>query len=82
MTATLDILQDIAIGKGPGQAIVALGYAGWAAGQLESELQVNGWLICDSDDGLLFGDRNDDKWDQALAKIGVNPAMLGAGGHA
>ena len=82
MTATLDILHDIAMGKGPGQVILALGYAGWAAGQLESELQVNGWLICDADDELLFGDKNDDKWDQALAKIGVNPAMLGAGGHA
>jgi len=82
MTATLDILNDIAMGKGPGRAIVTLGYAGWAAGQLESELQVNGWLICDADDDLLFGDKNDDKWDQALAKIGVNPAMLGPGGHA
>ena len=82
MTATLDILHDIAKGTGPGRAIVALGYAGWAPGQLESELQVNGWLICDSDDDLVFGDDNDDKWDQAMAKLGIDPALLGAGGHA
>ena len=82
MTATLDILHAIAMGKGPGRAIVALGYSGWAPGQLESELQVNGWLICGPDENLLYGDDNDDKWDQAMAKLGIDPAMLGAGGLA
>lgn len=82
MTATLDILQAIALGKGPDQAIVTLGYAGWAPGQLEGELQSNGWLLCDADEDLLFGEEQDEKWDKALAKIGVDPALLGAGGHA
>jgi len=82
MTATVDILQALAIGQGPGQAIVTLGYAGWAPGQLESEIQRNGWLLCAPDSELLFGEDNNAKWDRALAKIGVDPALLGAGGHA
>lgn len=82
MTATIDVLQAMAMGRGPAQAIVALGYAGWAAGQLEGELQMNGWLLCAPDEELLFGDRDDAKWDKALAKIGVDPRLLSAGGHA
>ena len=82
MTASMDILQAIAGGQGPERAIVALGYSGWAAGQLEQELQGNGWLLCDPDDDLLFGSNQHEKWDKALAKIGVDPALLGAGGHA
>lgn len=82
MTATLDILHAIAKGVGPDRAIVALGYAGWAPGQLESELQVNGWLTCDPDGEMLFGDENETKWERALAKLGIDPTMLSAGGHA
>ncbi|MEM7211053.1 MAG: YqgE/AlgH family protein [Pseudomonadota bacterium] len=82
MTATIEILQDIAMGRGPDQTMLALGYAGWSAGQLESELQQNGWLLCDPDLSLLFGEDHDEKWDRALAKLGINPAMLGSGGHA
>lgn len=82
MTATLDVLQAMATGRGPGRAIVALGYAGWAPGQLESELQMNGWLLCDPDEELLFGDDDERKWDRALRKIGVDPSLLGPGGHA
>lgn len=82
MTATIDILHAIAMGKGPHRAIVALGYSGWAPGQLESELQVNGWLIVGADEEILFGDDNGEKWDQAMAKLGIDPALLGAGGHA
>src|SRR5699024_428144 len=82
MTATLDVLQAMALGRGPDRAIVALGYAGWDAGQLEGELQMNGWLLCDRDDELLFGDADDAKWEGALRKIGIDPLLLGAGGHA
>ena len=82
MTGTLDILHDIAKGIGPEKTMLALGYAGWAPGQLESELQYNGWLTCDPDGDLLFGETLIAKWDQALAKLGIDPALLGAGGHA
>lgn len=82
LTATLEVLQDIAMGRGPERTMLALGYAGWAAGQLESELQMNGWLLCEPDLGLLFGEDNDTKWDRAMAKLGINPALLSSGGHA
>ena len=80
MTATLDILQAMAMNRGPEKSIVALGYAGWAPGQLEAELQENGWLACPADAELLFGDDEDKKWDKALAKLGVHPAMLSSTG--
>ena len=80
MTATLEILHAMATNRGPDQAIVALGYAGWAPGQLEAELQANGWLACPADAELLFGDDSDKKWDKALAKLGVHPAMLSSQG--
>lgn len=80
MTATLDILHDMAGNRGPDRAIVALGYAGWAPGQLEAELQANGWLACPADQDLLFSPDADTKWDKALAKLGVHPAMLSATG--
>jgi len=80
MTATLEILHAMATNKGPNKAIVALGYAGWAPGQLEAELQANGWLACPADPELLFGNDSDKKWDKALAKIGVHPAMLSSQG--
>ncbi len=83
MTATIDILHAMAESRGPSRAIVALGYAGWAPGQLEAEMRANGWLACPPDEELLFGDDEDGKWDQALAKIGVSPGMLSSlGGHA
>ena len=82
MTATLDVLQALGMGTGPDRAIVALGYSGWAPGQLESELQRNGWLLCDPDEKLLFGTDDEAKWDLALAKLGIDPTLLGAGGHA
>ncbi|MHA1528828.1 MAG: YqgE/AlgH family protein [Alphaproteobacteria bacterium] len=83
MTATLDILHAMAVDRGPDRAIIALGYAGWAPGQLEAELQANGWLACPADEGLLFGTDEGTKWDQALAKLGVHPAMLSpTGGRA
>jgi putative transcriptional regulator len=83
LTATLDILKAIARGSGPASAVLALGYAGWAAGQLESEIQENGWLHCPADAELIFGTDVESKYDRALQKIGINPAMLSTdAGHA
>jgi putative transcriptional regulator len=83
LTATLDILKAIARGKGPQSAILALGYAGWAPGQLESEINNNGWLHCASDTDLLFGSDIADKYERALRKIGIMPGHLSSDvGHA
>jgi putative transcriptional regulator len=83
LTATVDILKAIAKGSGPKHAILALGYAGWAPGQLENEIQGNGWLHCDADADLVFGDDVDEKYSRALRKIGVDPGMLSnEAGHA
>ena len=83
LTATVDILKAIANGKGPRRAILALGYAGWGPGQLETEIQDNGWLHCDADPDLIFGDDIDDKYARALAKIGIDVGMLSNdAGHA
>jgi putative transcriptional regulator len=83
LTATLDILKAIARGGGPESAVLALGYAGWSAGQLESEIQENGWLHCAADPDLIFGTDMDTKYDRALRKIGVQPGLLSSqAGHA
>ena len=83
LTATLDILKAIARGKGPESAVLALGYAGWAAGQLENEIQENGWLHCAADPELIFGPDTEGKYGKALRKIGIDPGMLSSeSGHA
>jgi putative transcriptional regulator len=83
LTATVDILKAIAKGSGPKHAILALGYAGWGAGQLENEIQHNGWLHCDADPDLIFGADADEKYLRALRKIGIDPGMLSTdAGHA
>jgi putative transcriptional regulator len=83
LTATLDILKAIANGKGPVSAVLALGYAGWAAGQLENEIHQNGWLHCPADPELIFGKDNDSKYERALKKIGIDVGMLSSeAGHA
>jgi putative transcriptional regulator len=76
LTATIDILKAIAGGKGPSRAMLALGYAGWRPGQLEDEIQANGWLHCPSDLDLLFDRDVDQKYDRALSKIGIDPSHL------
>lgn len=78
MTATLDVLEDLANGEGPDRAVMALGYSGWAPGQLEAEIGQNGWLTCDADARIVFGTDMDGKWEAALAKLGVSPLMLSA----
>lgn len=83
LTATLDILKAIARGNGPASAILALGYAGWAPGQLEQEIQQNGWLHCAADPELIFGRDTDTKYEKALRKIGIDLGMLSSeSGHA
>jgi putative transcriptional regulator len=83
LTATVDILRAISTGRGPRQALMALGYAGWGAGQLESEIAENGWLTCPATPALLFDADIDRKYDKALASIGIDLAHLsGAAGHA
>jgi len=83
LTATLDILKAIARGKGPESAILALGYAGWAPGQLENEINNNGWLHCEPDPNLIFGQDIEAKYTMALKKIGILPGTLSSEvGHA
>jgi putative transcriptional regulator len=76
LTATIDILRAIARGDGPENAVLALGYAGWGAGQLEMELQANGWLNCPADAELIFNTAADLRYEMALRRIGIEPAML------
>ncbi len=80
MTATKDILVDIAKGSGPRQALTALGYAGWGPGQLEDELQQNAWLMADADEAIVFDPDNDSKWARALRTLGIDPSMLASDG--
>ncbi len=80
MTATVDILQDIARGEGPERALLALGYAGWGPGQLEGEIQANGWLTAPADADLIFGVNDADKWAAALRSISIDPRLLSAEG--
>ena len=83
LTATLDILRDIASGGGPRHKLLMLGYAGWGPGQLDAEIQANGWLNVAADEALIFDHDLDTKWDRALAKLGVDGSMLsGDAGHA
>lgn len=83
LTATIDILKAIAGGKGPHRSILALGYAGWSPGQLESEIHANGWLNCEADADLVFDPDLESKYQRALAKIGIDPSFLVSdAGHA
>jgi putative transcriptional regulator len=83
LTATIDVLKAIATGEGPARSLLALGYAGWGAGQLDNEIRDNAWLSVEPDDELLFGADLDHKWERAIAKIGVDFSMLsGDAGHA
>ena len=78
MTATLDILEEMAKGAGPQRRILALGYAGWGPGQLEGEIHRNGWLTCDASAEIVFAPDNAGKWVAALASMGIDPLLLSA----
>ncbi len=79
LTGTRDVLEALASNsRHPRKAVMALGYAGWGAGQLERELRENVWLTCEPDEAILFGDDHEHKWSRALAKIGVSAEHLSA----
>lgn len=83
LTATVDVLRDISEGMGPQNKLLALGYAGWGPGQLDSEIQENAWLNCPSDGEILFDEELFTKWDRAMTMIGIDPSLLsGDAGHA
>ncbi len=76
LTASLDVLRDIAEGQGPRQALLALGHAAWGPGQLESEIRQNAWLTAPPSDALVFGAEHDRKWRRAFAAMGIDPLRL------
>src|SRR5207248_5011526 len=82
VTATLDILRAIGRGEGPRRNLLALGYAGWAPGQLDAEIQANGWLSVEADAELVFDEDSDGKWQRALAKLGVEIGRASCRGRA
>jgi putative transcriptional regulator len=83
MSATVNVVEDIAAGKGPRQALLALGYSGWGPSQLEQEVAENAWLTLDAEPAVIFDHPNAQKWGAALRVMGVDPVMLsGAAGHA
>lgn len=83
MTATLDVLEAMAKGEGPDQALLALGYSGWGPGQIESEIGRNDWLTVDAPAGLIFSADNKAKWTAALRSMGIDPLLLSpTAGHA
>ncbi len=83
MTTSKDILEAIAAGAGPAKVLVALGYAGWEAGQLEEEIMLNGWLTVEADANLIFDLPDEEKLIAAMLKLGVRPEMLSDSvGHA
>lgn len=83
LSTSVEILSEMARGQGPAQAIIALGYAGWAPAQLEAEIRAGGWLISDAGPKVLFGPDDDKKWRSVLKELGVDPRLLsGETGHA
>ena len=83
LTASLDVLKVIAAGGGPREGLLALGYAGWGPGQLDTEIQQNAWLSAPADETLLFDNDHDTKWRRALATLRIDPVMLSStAGHA
>lgn len=76
MTASVEILRDMAAGKGPDKALLALGYSGWGPGQLETEIRANGWLTCDADPAIVFDVPVGARWQSALARLGIDVTML------
>jgi putative transcriptional regulator len=78
LTATTEILRELAEGRGPKQAVFTLGYAGWGPGQIESEIQLNGWVHCDADSEIVFNADYDGKYSAALRVLGIDLSVLSA----
>lgn len=78
LTATLDVLEEIAQGRGPQSSFLALGYSGWGPGQLEAEIAQNGWLTSDARSDIIFGRANEHKWMAAVKSLGIDPVSLSA----
>jgi putative transcriptional regulator len=76
LTSTLDVLRDIAAGKGPRRWIVALGYAGWGEGQLDEEMTRHGWFAARADPKMLFDTPTDERWAAAFKAEGIDPRLL------
>ena len=76
MTASLDVLEEIAAGRGPASSLLALGYAGWGPGQLEAEIADNGWLTSEARPDIIFGRANEHKWTAAIRALGIDPSLL------
>lgn len=83
LTATLEILRDLSVGKGPESFFVALGYSGWGAGQLEGEIAANGWLTCSHEAGIIYDTDNDGKYSKIMKSMGIDPKLISHdAGHA
>lgn len=83
LTATIDILRDMATGEGPAQSLLALGYAGWGPGQLDQEILENGWLSVPADDAIVYDSQMETKWERAMGQLGIDPRLLlDEAGHA
>lgn len=84
LTSTVDILRAIAYGKGPAERLMALGYAGWGPGQLDAEMQANGWLHLSASRDIVFSkEKGEATWVNAIAKLGIDPSTLSPiAGHA
>jgi putative transcriptional regulator len=83
MTTSKDVLEALSHGQGPKRVLVTLGYAGWSAGQLEDEIGRNGWLTVDAEPGIIFDTPVAERYDRALALLGIDPRMLSQeAGHA
>ncbi len=76
LTATRDILEAVASDHPPERFVLALGHAGWGAGQLEDELRDNAWLIVEADDAIIFDAAHGDKWTRAIKLLGLDPVQL------
>lgn len=76
LTATRDVLEAVAGENAPARFLLALGCAGWGAGQLEDELRQNAWLVVDADDAIIFSEAHEAKWTQAIQSLGFEPSQL------